>query len=156
MNTRTRYLVNLAVAMVAVAGVVACGPQVNDVHFQFNNDFAGLLVVRAKSNEPRSFSGRIVVPKEGEIEVSQDGFSGGFRVSAERENGTRLPVGLLRNAAPADAFGLWQLPDGAFVRYFYLGRRDEMERFYQSEKDRLYRVEESRLERGPNRADLKP
>ncbi len=132
-----------------------CGGKVNKVDLVLGNNFTGLVVVRAKPGATIPFSGRVAVPKSGELNVSEKDFYGDFRINAVRENGTRLKVKLLSKETPADEYAVWWLPDGAYIRYFFVGRRDEMERFYQLNKERLYQVEESRLKHSGNSFELK-
>lgn len=127
----------------------------NKVDLVFENNFAGLVIVRAKPDASVPFSGRVVVPKNAEINVSEKDFYGNFRINAVRQDGTRLKVVLLSTETPADDYAVWWLPDGAYIRYFYVGRRDEMEHFYRLNKERLYRVEESRLKRSGSSFELK-
>jgi hypothetical protein len=132
-----------------------CGRKVNKVELQLENDFAGLVVIRATPDSSTPFSGRVVIPKHGELNVSEKEFYGEFRINAARLDGTRLNVRWLSDHATSGTYALWGLPDGAFIRYFFLGNRDEMEQFYQQNKDRLYRVEESRLKRTESGFELK-
>jgi len=132
-----------------------CGGKVNRVDLVFENNFTGLVVIRAKPDASIPFSGRVVVPIDAELNVSEKDFYGDFRINAARQDGTRLKVELLSKEAPADDYAVWWLPDGAYIRYFYVGRRDEMERFYRLNKERLYQVEESRLKRSGNSFELK-
>lgn len=124
------------------------------VNLEFENDFAGLVVIRAKPDASTLFSGRVIIPKQGVLDVSERDFYGDFRINASRQDGTLLRVELLSKAAPADRYAVWWLPDGAYIRYFFIGRRDEMERFYQLNKEHLYKVEESRLKRTGNSFEL--
>ena len=149
-----RFAILFLVAAVAISSS-GCGPKVNKVELKLENDFAGLVVIRAKSDAAAPFSGQVAVPRQGELNVSEQGFFGLFRITATREDGTRLAVELLSEAAAPDQYAVWWLPDGAYIRYFFVGRRDEMERFYQLNKEHLYQIEESRLKREGNGFALK-
>jgi hypothetical protein len=154
MTSKICLSARLIVATLSTFWLNGCGPNVNSVHLQFEKDFAGLLVIRAKSEAANSFSGQLLVPMRGEMEVAEKDFYGDFQITATRWDGIRFEVKLLSSSAPGDTYALWQLPDGAYIRYFFLGRRDEMERFYQLNKERLYQVEESRLKRSGNSVEL--
>jgi len=131
-----------------------CGRKVSKVELTFENDFAGLVVIRAKPDASIPFLGRVIIPQQGELNVSENEFYGNFSITATRANGTHLKVKLLSKEASAGEYALWWFPDGAYIRYFFLGRRNEAEMFYQLNKERLYRVEESRIKRSGNSLEL--
>lgn len=154
----TSTMFRFAALFLVVAAAISsggCGRKVNKVDLKLENDFAGLVVIRAKPDAVAPFSGQVVVPRQGELSVSEKDFFGDFRITAAREDGTQIAVELLSKAAAPDEYAVWWLPDGAYIRYFFVGRRDEMERFYQLNKERLYQIEESRLKRSGNSFELK-
>lgn len=154
----TSTMLRLAALFLVAASALSsggCGRKVNKVDLKLENGFVGLVVIRAKPDASVPFSGQVAVPKRGELDVAENGFFGDFRITAAREDGTRIAVELLSKAAAPDEYAVWWLPDGAYIRYFFVGRRDEMERFYNLNKERLYEVEESRLKRSGNSFELK-
>ena len=133
---------------------VSCASEVNKVVVKIPDDFRGPITVRAVATEEQLFDGMLIPDQNGLILVSEKGFWNWYRLSARRENGDKIKIGRLSDEADGATYAFWELPAGAFAHYFYVGKREDMESWYASNYDKLFRIPEDRLKRNGYKVEM--
>lgn len=111
------------------------------IHFIVPDEFRGLITVRSAAGA-LDFSGKLVVPENGEIlvsEISRD--SKNYSITAEWNSGETLKVKSIGELIPDQIF-LWILSYPSKPRmYFYVGTHQELKRFWEENYELLYATE---------------
>lgn len=109
---------------------VSCASDVNEIVFKIPDDFRGPIMVKPEDNVEQPFDGMLIPDQNGDVQVSDKGFWNDYRLSARWENGDKMKVFSIRDEVDGATVAFWELPSGVGLKYFYVGKREEMENWY--------------------------